>query len=60
MQNVSEFSGEANDIVSDNATAVVGAIGLGMAASRIDINSSHQQSKDYKKNGLVDLDSLQD
>ena len=41
MQNVSEFSGEANDIVSDNATAVVGAIGLGMAASRIDINSSH-------------------
>ena len=44
MQNVSEFSGEANDIVSDNATMAAGALGLGMA-SRIDANSSVNKSR---------------
>lgn len=51
MQNISEFSGEANDIVSDNHTAPVGAIGLGMV-SRIDVNSSMNKSRDpYRKKG---------
>jgi len=54
MQNISEFSGEANDIVSDNQTAPVGAIGLGMAASRIDVNSSLNKSRDpYPRKGDI-------
>lgn len=45
MRNISEFSGDANDIASDNNTAAVGAIGLGMV-SRMDLTSSLNKSRD--------------
>ena len=59
MQNISEFSGDHNDFVSDNATHAVGAVGLGMAASRIDVNSSMQRSKDHKRSKTGELDSFE-
>ena len=59
MQNISEFSGDHNDFVSDNATHAVGAVGLGMAVSRIDANSSMQRSKDHKRSKTGELDSFE-
>ena len=56
MQNISEFSNEGNDLVSDNATAAVGVIGLGLASSQIDVHSAFNKSRDHRHK-LADLDS---
>lgn len=56
MQNISEFSNEGNDLVSDNATAAVGVIGLGIASSQIDVHSAMNKSRD-QRHKLADLDS---
>ena len=52
MQNISDFGdGEAaNDIISDNATQAIGAVGLSMVgASRIEANSSVSRSNKGQK-----------
>ena len=57
MQSINEeLSRDDNDLASDNATQAVGAIGLGMAASRIDVNSSLNKSHE-RRHKLADLDS---
>ena len=61
MQNISDFGdGEAaDDIISDNATQAVGAVGLGMlGASRIEANSS--VSKSNKGNKLRESEDFAD
>ena len=55
MQNISEFGDDVDGVASDNATAAIGALGLGMANnSRLDLNSSLRYNNSKKSHKALD------